>query len=241
LPELDPRTRDLGRNGSYLVVRQLEQDVARFWNFCDRLTRGDAGSDLRARERLAAKVLGRWPSGAPLVKSPDYDDHHYAQDNDFGFAQDRAGLLCPIGSHVRRANPRDGFGHDSPAQSQTRSNRHRLLRRGRPYGPRIKNVLVDDGAERGLIFICLNSDIERQFEFVQQTWLNNPNFCGLRNEIDPLVGVPSPGAYLTIPREPVRQRVTGLEQFVRTRGGAYFFLPGLRALRYIASATPHRD
>jgi Dyp-type peroxidase family len=230
--------RDFGRNGSYLVLRQLEQDVAAFWRFLDASTQGPEGSDKRARDRLAAKFLGRWPSGAPLVKAPDYDDPGFTNDNDFGFAADRDGLRCPIGAHIRRANPRDGFAADRPRESVRRSNRHRILRRGRPYGPRIENILVDDGQSRGLVFICLNSDIERQFEFVQQTWLNNVTFSGLTNEADPFVGAPSRGGLMTIPAEPIRTRVKGIPRFVTTKGGAYFFLPGLRALRYLAGLDP---
>jgi Dyp-type peroxidase family len=230
--------RDFGRNGSYLIVRQLEQDVAKFWGFLDSCTRGPQGSDPRARERLAAKFLGRWPGGAPLVKAPQADDPALKNDNDFGFDADRDGLLCPIGAHIRRANPRDGFARDGALQSTRRSNRHRILRRGRPYGPRPADPLVDDGASRGLIFICLNADIERQFEFVHQTWLNNATFSGLENEVDPLIGSQSSGAWMTIPQEPFRRRVKGIERYVTTKGGAYCFLPGRNALRCLAKLSP---
>jgi Dyp-type peroxidase family len=229
--------RDFGRNGSYLVLRQLEQDVASFWSFLDDATRGPNGSDALARERLAAKLVGRWPSGAPLAHAPNDDEPRLANHNHFGFASDPHGLRCPIGSHIRRANPRDGFANNRPEQSVRRSNRHRILRRGRPYGPKIENVLVKDNESRGLIFICLNSDIERQFEFIQQTWLNNTTFCGLNNEVDPFVGAQSGDARMTIPKEPVRTRLKGIPRFVTTKGGGYFFLPGLRALRYLAGLT----
>ncbi len=237
LPAAGPGERDFGRNGTYLVLRQLEQDVAGFWQFLDASTRGPRGSDVQAREGLAAKIVGRWPGGAPLVLSPDRDDAALHDANAFGYAGDRDGLRCPVGSHMRRANPRDGFKNDSPRQSLTRSNRHRILRRGRPYGPRIENVLVDDRRSRGLIFICLNSDIERQFEFIHQTWLNNGTFGGLSNEVDPLLGTQSGSAVFTVPREPLRNRIKSVPRFVTTRGGAYFFLPGLKALTYL-SALP---
>ena len=234
---------DFGRNGSYLVMRQLEQDVAGFWQYLDASTRGPKGSNARAREHLAAKIVGRWPSGAPLILSPDADDPALQDANDFAYDADRDGLRCPVGSHMRRANPRDGFKSDSPSQSLTRSNRHRVLRRGRPYGPRIDDVLVADGRLRGLIFICLNSDIERQFEFIHQTWLNNVSFGGLTNEVDPLLGRQSGRALFTIPRLPLRKRLKNVPRFVTTRGGAYFFLPGIRALRYLAALdlTGHRS
>jgi deferrochelatase/peroxidase EfeB len=110
------------------------------------------------------------------------------------------------------------------------------LRRGRSYGNRAADPRVDDGIERGLFFICLNSDIERQFEFVQQTWLNNPVFGGLSGEVDPIVGHLVKGDEIfTEQADPLRRRVHDLRRFVTVKGGAYFFLPGIRALRYIAS------
>jgi Dyp-type peroxidase family len=228
--------RDLGRNGSYLVFRQLSQDVPAFWNYVDAATRREDGtSDPAARERLAAKMVGRWPSGAPLVKSPDRDDPTLRTENNFGYAEtDKHGFACPIGAHIRRCNPRDSIG-DDPQKARAAANRHRLLRRGRAYGDRIVNKLVDDGQERGLHFICLNADIERQFEFVQQTWINNPVFGGLNDEVDPLMGDQDARGIHTIPEDPLRSRLHGLPRFVHVKGGAYFFLPGMTALRYLAS------
>src|SRR2546423_7606192 len=100
---------DLGRNGTYLVLRQLRQDVGGFWRFIDDATRGPDGSpDPRRREQLAAKTVGRWPSGAPLVLAPDHDDPDLTGANDFGYrAEDPLGHACPIGAHIRRSNPRD--------------------------------------------------------------------------------------------------------------------------------------
>lgn len=229
--------RDLGRNGSYLVFRQLSQDVARFWQFVDAATRnGNGPGDPDARVRLAAKMVGRWPSGAPLVKSPERDDPSLAHENNFGYADtDEHGFACPIGAHIRRCNPRDSLG-DDPKKARAAANRHRLLRRGRSYGDRIANPLVDDGRERGLHFICLNADIERQFEFVQQTWINNPMFGGLTGEVDPLMGTQTGRGTHTVPHDPLRTRIHGLSRFVHVKGGAYFFLPGMAALRYLASA-----
>jgi len=227
---------DLGRNGSYLVFRQLAQHVAEFWNFLDAASRGPNGtSNPMERERLGAKFVGRWTSGAPLVLSPGQDNPELRSENNFTYYEkDPHGLACPIGSHVRRANPRDSLGPD-PQTALDSANRHRILRRGRSYGDRLKNVLVDDGADRGLHFICLNSDIERQFEFVQQTWLNNPVFSGLYDEVDPLVGDVAKGDRLfTVQAEPLRCRVQNLGRFVVVKGGAYFFLPSLRALNYLA-------
>jgi Dyp-type peroxidase family len=232
-----PIQRDLGRNGTYLVFRQLAQNVADLYHFLDNATRTPGGeSDPDASSRLAAKFVGRWPSGAPLVLTPDKDDPSLAEADDFGyFDQDPRGFACPLGSHIRRSNPRDTLGPDT-AKALASANRHRIVRRGRPYGHRLENPRVDDGADRGLHFICLNSDIERQFEFVQQTWINNPVFGGLNGEVDPLIGYVDKGdAIMTIPADPVRTRVHDIRRFVSVKGGAYFFLPGISALRYLAT------
>jgi Dyp-type peroxidase family len=229
--------RDLGHSGTYLVFRQLAQNVADLYRFLDEATRKPDGQlDMDASGRLAAKFVGRWPSGAPVVLTPDKDDPALAAADDFGyFDRDPRGFACPLGSHIRRANPRDSLGPD-PKTALASANRHRILRRGRPYGRRPENPRVDDGAERGLHFICLNSDIERQFEFVQQTWINNPVFGGLNGEVDPLVGyVEKADAIMTVPADPVRTRVHNIRRFVSVKGGAYFFLPSIRALRYLAS------
>ena len=226
--------RDLGRNGTYLVFRQLVQDVAKFWDFVDRATRDS--NDPLAPERLAAKFVGRWKSGAPLVLSSKGDDPGLGSENNFAYLdKDPNGFSCPIGSHIRRSNPRDALGPDAQT-ALTSANRHRILRRGRSYGPRAKDPRTADGIDRGLIFICLNSDIERQFEFVQQTWINNPVFGGLDGEVDPLVGnIPKGDCIFTVQGEPLRTRAHALSRFVTVKGGAYFFLPSIRALNYIAS------
>lgn len=229
--------RDLGRNGTYLVFRQMAQHVARFCHFLDEATRTlDGELDFRAGDRLAAKFVGRWQNGAPLVLSPEADDPALSKADDFGYRDsDAMGFKCPIGSHVRRSNPRDTIGPDGGTALAT-ANRHRILRRGRSYGVRPDDRRVDDGVPRGLHFLCLNADIERQFEFVQQTWVNNPVFGGLDGEVDPLVGNLTKGDEIfTVQADPLRTRVHNLERFVTVKGGAYFFLPSLRALRYLAS------
>ena len=155
-------------------------------------------------------------------------------ENAFGYAAtDLHGHGCPVGAHVRRANPRDGLAKD-PASAQTlldAANNHRILRRGRKYGPPPTDRHTDDGAERGLLFICLNADIARQFEFVQQTWILNRNFATLYDETDPLVG---PKGGFTIGEQPLR-RIVDVETFIQSAGGEYFFLPSLPALKYLAS------
>ena len=225
----------LGRNGSYLVFRQMAQHVAEFWNcFENAARRPDGWSDAAERERLAAKAVGRWKSGAPLVLTPNNDNPTLENRNDFSFSCDPYGLKCPIGAHIRRANPRDTLDREDPEAALRSVRRHRLLRRGRSYGKRAEDVFVDDGEERGLHFICLIGDIERQFEFLQQTWIHNPAFDELNGETDPLIGIRDSASHFTVPAEPVRRRVHELSRFVTVQGGGYFFLPGLRALRYLA-------
>jgi len=236
-PSNAPILHDLGRNGTYVVFRQLEQHVAEFWNYLDEASRdGNGQVDRAASVRLGAKFVGRWPSGAPLVNAPDADNPALGQDDNFNyFDADPHGFKCPIGSHIRRSNPRDSLAPNAEA-SLASVNRHRLIRRGRSYGHRAQDPRVDDGQRRGLHFICLNADIERQFEFVQQTWINSPVFSGLCGEVDPLVGHLSKGdEVMTIQGDPVRTRVHNLRRFITVKGGAYFFMPGMKALRYLAS------
>lgn len=226
---------ELARNGTYLVLRQLAQDVSGFWAYCEQVTRRpDGAADETARARLAAKMVGRWPSGAPLALAPAADDASLADANNFRYATtDADGFRCPIGAHVRRANPRDSLdprpGTDA---SVAIGKRHRIIRRGRPYGA------PDGPAERGLVFMCLCANISRQFEFIQASWVNNPKFAGLYDDADPLLGAHHPyGGTFTVPALPVRQRFMALPRFITVRGGAYFFMPGLRGLRYLASLT----
>ncbi|HAG99593.1 MAG TPA: peroxidase [Ktedonobacter sp.] len=239
---------DLGRNGSYLVFRQLRQDVRGFWQFSDEATKNpDGSSNPTARIKLASQMVGRWPSGAPLLKTPQQDDQQLADANDFAYYQsDPCGYNCPIGAHVRRANPRDSLDpQPGSEQSIAVGKRHRILRRGREYGPpvdpaellTVKKPNAED-QDRGLHFLCLNANISRQFEFIQHTWINNPHFDELYDDADPIVGTHYPdGGTFTMQAKPVRKRVTGLPRFVSVVGGAYFFMPGIRAIRYLANPT----
>jgi len=225
---------DLGRNGTYLVLRQLHEDVAGFWNMLrDKCRRDDGSEDPPAEETLAAKIVGRWRDGTPVTVSPDKDGGDPARQDSFGYASDPYGERCPFGAHIRRANPRETLLKD-PAESIMTNKRHRLLRRGRPYGPPLNDRYQDDGTSRGLVFITLCANIERQFEFVQHAWITSPNFAGLYDEADPLLGgrTESQGAF-TMPGCPVRQRLQGILPHISTKGGAYFFLPGVRALRWL--------
>ncbi|MGK5169473.1 Dyp-type peroxidase [Geodermatophilus sp. CPCC 205761] len=223
---------DLGRNGTYLVVRTLAQDVAAFREHVDRW----AARTGLPRDLVAAKIVGRWRSGTSLTVSPEVDVPAGPVDNSFRYHRDgdALGLGCPVAAHVRRANPRDSLDPCPGSDASLKvNNRHRLIRRGRQYGP----AAQDGGdAERGLHFLCLNANISRQFEFVQHTWLNNPAFAGLQDSPDPLVGAHAPGTGLfPVPAVPVRHRLLGLPTFTRVRGGTYAFMPGLRALAYLAA------
>jgi deferrochelatase/peroxidase EfeB len=261
--------RDLGFNGSFLVIRELDQDVEAFKNFCIKEAQA-----LETAQRLqppyvvtpdfiAAKIVGRWPDGSSLVRFPyesqtiqraRHQAQHPAQnttvrpisrpaegatavpqpaqvsdkqDNDFLFGtEDPEALRCPFGAHIRRANPRDSLDPGSEEQIAI-TNRHRIIRVGRSYPP-------EEGPNPGLLFMCLNGDIERQFEFLQQTWLQSPSFHGLSCEKDPMLGDGDKNACaFTIPTRDGPIRLTAMQQFVTTRGGGYFFLPGKRLLNYL--------
>jgi Dyp-type peroxidase family len=235
--------RDIGRNGTFLVIRQLEQNVAAFNAYCEQ-------EAARLKDRLlppyevtadfiAAKLIGRWKDGSSLARYPyrSRTDEANARamshaqsaagDNDFLFgSEDPEALRCPFGAHIRRANPRDSFNPGSPEQLAI-SNRHRMLRVGRPYQ-------AQAGQNPGLLFMCLNGDIERQFEFIQQTWLASPSFHGLSGEQDPIVGDGIGATGFTIPRRDGPMRLKPLPRFVTTLGGGYFFVPGKRLLSFLA-------
>jgi Dyp-type peroxidase family len=226
---------DLGANGTYLVFRKLAQDVGAFWTYLeDQAPRLDMDAEM-----LAAKLLGRWRDGRPLVLAPKPDDKlpPHQDLNDFNFlAADPDGLKCPIAAHIRRANPRDAR-DGKPEVSLGVVDRHRILRRGRSYGTPIDIAEAkagrDDKKPRGLYFIGIGASIARGFEFIQQSWLNNPSFHGLQGENDPVTG--PGGCPFTIPADPVRKRLLKIPQIVKTLGGGYFFMPSLAAIRRITA------
>ena len=241
LPDPAQATRaSFGHNGSFLVFRKLAQDVKGFQGFVERATRNADGSNNPDRAKLlSAKMIGRWPSGAPLTLAPKKDNPEIGsnkyRNNDFGFAAtDHDGFACPVGSHIRRANPRDALAFPpDPKLSLNIANRHRIIRRGRPY--REASSASGDDVEQGLLFLAINASLVRQFEFIQQSWLNNPKFNGLYDERDPLSSaIAGDDAMMTIQAKPVRERLHGLPRFVTVRGGAYFFLPSVRALKFLA-------
>jgi len=235
------REGDLGRNGTYLVARQMEQDVPGFWEMIRAQSkRPDGTPDLEAEEALAAKIVGRWRDGTPIAVSPDHNGIDPNQLNNFGFAKDAHGYNCPLGAHIRRVNPRETVLAD-PTDSITTVKRHRMIRRGRPYGSLMTDRYTPDGQKRGLLFLSLNANIERQFEFLQNAWVSSPNFAGLYDEADPMLGgrTETAGTF-TVPKCPVRERRIGVTTHVTVKGGAYFFMPGLATLRYL-STTQNRS
>ena len=180
-------------------------------------------------------MVGRWRSGAPLVLAPDRDEPQLGTDpsrnNEFSYADDMKGLKCPFSAHIRRVNPRDALKDEVVAV-----NLHHFLRRGTNYGPPLpEGVLEDDGAERGGVFLLIGAHLRRQFEFVQSQWVTDGNFISHGTEQDPLIGNNDGDGDFTIPQRPARRRLHGLPRFVTVRGGEYCFIPGLRALRWLAA------
>ncbi len=234
----------LGRSGTYMVWRKLYQDVARF-----RRAIGKAAELYEAgdEQMLSAKVVGRWTNGAPLVKYPtkppaDFDAKSEGA-NDFRYDEDIDGMRCPVGAHVRRSNPRDALGAVKGPGGKVSdfaghlSFRHRMIRRGMPYGPPLpEGVTKDDGSDRGLVFVSFQASISRQFEGVQVQWLNAGNIFGLGHDKDFILGDPDGKGKMTIQGKPPFF-LTPQDVFVRTRGGEYLFAPGLTALAALADGT----
>ena len=226
-----PQPLILSRNGSFMAYRRLEEHVGRFREFLRQ-----QGSTPEEQELVAAKLMGRWRSGAPLVLAPTKDDPVLGADNqrnnDFNYKQmDPHGYAAPLGSHARRMNPRDTGNNMS---------RRRMIRRGATYGPALPEGAPDDGAERGIAAFVVCASLIRQFEFAQNVWVNDKNFHELANERDPIIGNQDGTLEFKIPKRPVRRKITGLPAFTTVKGGAYFFLPGIKAVRYLAEFGSER-
>ena len=233
----DSATRDIRRNGTYLVFRQLEQDVPAFNEFVAKTAERIYGlADESAREKVASLLVGRTREGHPLVpieRPPEADPR-----NDFlYYFEDRFGMACPIGAHIRRANPRDTIGPDADTALRL-SKMHRIIRRGRPYGERLDTAegrTAGKQATRGISFIALNADIAGQFEMIQHSWLNNTHFGGLYAGTDPLGHFSCARDVATIQDRPTNHYIDRPRPFVRVRGGGYFFLPGIQAVRALTT------
>lgn len=223
-----PQPQVLSRNGSYLAYRRLYEDVALFRDYLR-----ENADDAEGEELLAAKFMGRWRSGAPLVLAPDNDDPELGADpmrnNDFNYKDDDPfGYACPLGSHARRLNPRDTAHY---------MNRRRMIRRGATYGAALPDGAPDDGVDRGIAAFIICADLVRQFEFAQNVWINDKTFHELGNEHDPICGTQDGTMDFTVPKRPIRKVHKGIPAFTALKGGAYFFLPGIAALRYLTELT----
>lgn len=222
-----PKPEILSRNGTFMAYRRLQEHVGAFRDFL----RQHGGPTAEGQEWIAAKLLGRWRSGAPLVLAPEKDDPALAADfqrnNNFNYGQmDPVGYAVPLGAHIRRMNPRD---------TTPNIQRRRMIRRGATYGPPLPEGAPEDGIDRGIAAFVLCGSLVRQFEFAQNVWINDPNFHELGNERDPIIGNQDGTFDFAIPKRPVRKKITGLPAFTTVKGGAYFFLPGITALRYLAT------
>lgn len=218
----------LGQNGTYLVYRKLHQNVPMFRQYLRDQARGYPGGE----EQLAAKIVGRWRDGTPVELSPDRPDPALARDDqrntNFTYGDDADGFRCPRGAHIRRANPRDAGGKVI--------SRHRLIRRGLPYGSMLPEGREDDGQDRGVIFMALGADIDRHFEFIQTQWLNDGNIFSLGPDKDLVTGDHDGTDKMTVNGKPP-YFLPHLPRFVTVKGGEYFFMPGLNALRWLAAGA----
>jgi Dyp-type peroxidase family len=222
----------LGRNGTYIGLRKYQTRVGAFNRFLR-----ENGRTEEERELVAAKLVGRWRSGAPLTLAPNVDNPALGADprrnNDFNYANDPHGRQVPFGSHIRRMNPRD-----TELSRLTDVNIHRLIRRGTTYGPPYDPNAVseaDDEVPRGAYFLFISAKAMATMEFLQREWVNDGNFIGAGDERDPIVGLQKQEATFTIPRDPVRRRIHGIDTFNVLRGGEYFFMPSLTALSWLGN------
>lgn len=233
-PVAMPEPPELGRNGTFVVLRKYASRPGAFNDFVRQHAQGE-----QEQEKLAAKLVGRWRSGAPLNLSPEHDDEKLGADpqrnNDFDFKGDERGFICPHAAHMRRLNPRG-----SDLTILTDENIHRIIRRPSTFGPKWTPELTasddQDGEPRGIYFIFISARAYDTIEFLQQEWINRGNFLDLGEERDPVVGLHEEPGTFTIPQQPVRRRIDGVTTFNRLRGGEYLFMPSLTALRWIGEA-----
>jgi Dyp-type peroxidase family len=223
----------LASNGTFMVYRKLHQNLATFRSYLDLQAASYAGG----KEKLAAKFIGRWQDGTPLELSPDSPNPALVQDpqrsTNFTFGADADGTRCPMGAHIRRVHPRDAFGFNGQL-----INRRRITRRGLPYGRfAASDEAVSDDDDRGVIFMALNASLSRQFEFVQQQWVQYGNDAHLGNDKDPLMGNHGGRGRFMVQGDLSTTNppflCANLPDFVELRGGDYFFLPSITALGMI--------
>ncbi|MFC8454257.1 Dyp-type peroxidase [Kitasatospora sp. NPDC057223] len=243
---------DWARNGSFQVVRRLAQDVPGWWAQVgaqrEVLRQAKAIPEEASTEWVAARLVGRWRSGAPVCKHPDNDvpfDPAASNDNDFGFRDDLDGLVTPLFSHLRKTSPRDGLqapaGAD-PLPAKVLDGR-RIMRRGAPYGQPFDPASEGPGGPddpRGLLFVCYQADITRQFEFIQADWIDEVDFPPGRDPEtggDPMVGLDCPVSWESNERGNRQTTRLDFKQFVRTEGSVYAFAPSISLLRGLGDGT----
>lgn len=238
------------RDGSFHVVRRLAQDVPGWW-----AQAGDLVEELRVRgaappeatsEWLAARLMGRWRSGAPLTKHPDADPHPDPEteaDNDIAYGQDPLGRGVPLCSHLRKTNPRDGLlarvADPEPVPLKGALDGRRILRRGVPFGQRFDPTGGPENgpdAPRGLVFVAYQGDLVAQFEFVQRSWVDAGDFPERTDPVgrDAVIGRGSEVGF-PVHGSPDACVPLTLRRFVRTEGALYAFTPSLTALRLLAA------
>ena len=221
----------LGPNGTFMVYREIDQ----YPDVFTRYVRTAAKQTGMRPDELAAKIVGRWKDGTPVARTPEEPDiaDNRRRANDFRYEDDAYGFGCPLGAHVRRANPRDAL----PGGAE-RTMRHRIIRRGMPYGPATNRR----GEHPGLAFICFSASIANGFEVIQREWINSGDAFGLGGEPDFLLQQPAVGrkptgrfviqGYRSIVLDPPD------EPFVRVRGCEYLFVPSRSALTWMSEFTP---
>jgi len=237
------------RNSTFMVYRKLHQNVGSFNRYIAETAEAHAKimgcTEEESRETIKAKMIGRWSNGVPLMVAPTYREwkaFNARPDSaekkqayvDFKYRDDPNGEKCPLTAHIRRTNTRDML---DPEKSSVLNNRRRLLRRGLPYG---LSTPDDDAGEHGIIFMALNASLFRQFEFIQQQWINYGLDFEAGNDSCPLIGSRSQSDKHVIPAGAANATpfiAAGLPEFVTTRGGDYFFLPSMTAIRMIAMGT----
>jgi Dyp-type peroxidase family len=248
----------LSRNGTFMVYRKLHQNVGAFNGFIAKSAAqyaammGVAVDDAQAF--IMASMVGRWQNGVPLLAAPTIAEWKAFKQPpllgdkinpifvNFRYSDDPSGIKCPIGAHMRRVNTRDmldphAFDPKNPTpRTSTLNNRRRILRRGLPYG-----AGSDDSGEHGVIFMALCTSLFRQFEFVQQQWLQYGLDFEAGNDTCPIVGNRRGDAKFVLPGNPATGTppfiLSEIPQFVETRGGDYFFMPSMTALRMIGMGT----
>ena len=224
----------LASNGTFMAYRKMHQNLATFRTHLEEHGKLYGGG----KEKLAAKFIGRWRDGTPLELSPNAEDQSVVLDpqrsTNFTYGTDGEGMKCPIGAHMRRVHPRDAFGFNGKL-----IDRRRITRRGLPYGEFAAEAdAVSDADDRGIIFMALNASLSRQFEFVQQQWIEYGNDARQGNDKDMLMGNHGGQGKFVVQGDRSAANppyvCAHLPNFVELKGGDYFFLPSITALGMIA-------